>query len=439
MSTASNLSDPARLSARAALAAIRAGRLSPAALVEACLDRIANRDAVVKAWAFLDPAVPRAAAGCVDPSAGPLAGLPVGVKDILETSDMPTACGSPIYEGRHTGRDAACVAALRSAGGLVMGKTATTEFAAFTPTDTRNPHAPGHTPGGSSSGSAAAVADFQVPLAIGTQTAGSIVRPAAFCGVVGFKPSFGTIDTSGMHHFASSLDTLGVFARSVGDAGLFAAAMSGWKALADPQPAPPTRVRLIPAPAWDRATPEALAALTSAAERVAEAGVPVDDSPLPDELADEITALLVAQERIQLCEGRRALAWERMAHLDRLSPGLRDHFESVADIPFEGLLEDRRLLVEGRRRIAALMAEGEVWLTLPAPGEAPEGMTTGDPVFCRAWTALHLPAIALPHGTGPAGLPLGVQLVGRPGGDPALLATAAWLETRLEPAGAPGA
>ena len=271
---------------------------------------------------------------------------------------MPTACGSPIHEGRRTGRDAACVAALRATGGVVMGKTATTEFAAYTPTVTRNPHAPAHRPGGSSSGSAAAVADFQVPLASGTQTAGSVLRPAAFCGLVGYEPSFGTIDTAGMQPFATSLDTLGFFACSVGDAGLFAAALSGWDALADPHPARPARVRLIPAPAWDRATPEARANLASAAGRIAEAGVPVDDSLLPDALTEEIAALLPAQERSQLCERRRTLAWELAQHADRLSPG-------------------------------------------------------------------------------PAGLPLGVQLVGRPAGDPALLA-AARLDAWLNPAGAPG-
>jgi len=435
MSAPSDLSDPARLSARDACDAIRAGRLAPALLLEACLDRIAGRDATVRAWAYLDPALPRAER----PAAGTLSGLPVGVKDIIETADMPTACGSPIYKGRQTRRDAACVAALRAAGGVVMGKTATTEFAAFTPTTTRNPHDHTRTPGGSSSGSAAAVADFQVPLAIGTQTAGSILRPAAFCGVVGYKPSFGTIDTAGMQPFAASLDTLGVFARTVSDAGLFAATLSNWRALANAQPVPPIRVRLIPAPAWDRATPAALAALTNAASRIADAGVTVDDSPLRDDLAEELAVLLEAQERILFCEARRALAWERAQHADCLSPGLRAHLESVANLPFEVLQRARRLQAEGQRRIAAQMTEGEIWLTLPATGEAPEGTATGDPVFCRVWTALHLPAISLPHGRGPAGMPLGLQLVGRPGDDPALLSAAAWLEGHLDPAGAPGA
>lgn len=430
-----SLSDPARLAARTARDAIRAGRLAPEALLEACLDRIAARDALVQAWAFLDPALPRAAR----PGPGALSGLPVGVKDIVETADMPTDCGSAIHRGRRTGRDAACVAALCGAGGVVMGKTATTEFAAYEPTATRNPHDPAHTPGGSSSGSAAAVADFQVPLAIGTQTAGSILRPAAFCGVVGYKPGFGTIDTAGLQPFAASLDTLGVFARSVDDAGMFAAALSGWAALDDLRPVAPARVRLIPAPAWDRASPAGLAALASAAARIADAGVVVDDSPLPAEMTAEFDALLAVQERLQLMEGRRALEWERRSHPELLSDNLRGHLDSVARLPFEALQAARRTQAEAQARVAATMAPGEVWLTLPAPGEAPAGMATGDPVFCRIWTALHLPAISLPHGCGPGGLPLGVQVIGPPGADPALLAAAMWLEAQLDPAPCPRA
>lgn len=430
-----DLSDPARLGARAARDAIRAGRLAPDALLEACLERITARDATVQAWAFLDPALARAGR----PGPGALSGLPVGVKDLIETADMPTDCGSAIHRGRRTGRDATCVAALRGAGGVVMGKTATTEFAAYEPAATRNPHDPLHTPGGSSSGSAAAVADFQVPLAIGTQTAGSILRPAAFCGVVGYKPSFGTIDLTGVQPFAVSLDTLGVFARSVGDAGLFAAVLSGWKALEDLRPAAPARVRLIQAPAWDRASPEALAALASAAARIANAGVTVDDSPLPGDLAAGIDAALAAQERLQLMEGRRALEWERRSHPNLLSDNLRGHLDSVAALSFEALQAARHAQAAARARVARAIAHGEVWLTLPAPGEAPAGLATGDPVFCRVWTALQLPAIGLPHGYGPRGLPLGVQLIGPPGADPALLAAALWLEALLDPAPVPGA
>ncbi|MBK5927387.1 amidase [Rhodobaculum claviforme] len=424
-------SDPARLGAVAARDAIRAGTLDPAALMEACLARIAARDAVVRAWDFLDPAQARAAR----PGRGLLSGLPVGVKDVIETADMPTACASAIHAGRRTGRDAACVAALRGAGGVVPGKTATTEFAGYHPTVTRNPHNPAHTPGGSSSGSAAAVADYQVPLAIGTQTAGSVLRPAAFCGVVGFKPSFGVIDTGGLFHFSASLDTLGVFARSVADAGLGVAALSGWSALAEVRPAAPARVRLIPAPSWHLASDAGRAALMEAAGRIADAGVAVDDSPLPGDMADALAALADAQALIQPYEGRRALAWERTHHADRLSPALRAAFDAMDAVPFEDYRAARQLQSAWQHRIAALMAPDEVWLTLPAAGEAPEGTATGDPVFNRVWTLLHLPAISLPHGHGPAGLPLGVQMVGRH--DATLLAHAAWLEPRLTPAPVP--
>jgi len=424
-------SNPARLGAREACDAIRAGKLTASALLEACIDRISERDKAVQAWAFFDPALPRSA----PPAEGPLSGLPVGVKDIIETADMPTACGSPIHDGRYTGRDAACVAALRAAGGVVMGKTTTTEFAAYTPTATRNPHDQGHTPGGSSSGSAAAVADFQVPLAIGTQTAGSVLRPAAFCGVVGYKPSFGTIEMTGTQPFASSLDTLGVFTRSASDAGFFAAALSGWNTLAEAASSPPTKVRLITAPAWQRATEEARANLAVVADSIREAGVPVDDTPLQDDLVEELSAILEVQEFIQLCEGRRALTWEYSQHADSLSPGLRAQLDSVAKSPFEVLLNARRQQAQAQEKIAARMAEGEVWLTLPAPGEAPEGTATGDPVFCRVWTALHLPAISLPHGLGPNGLPLGIQMIGRYASDPSLLAAAIWLEGLLHASG----
>ncbi len=425
MTDTGTVSDPARLGARAARDAIRAGRLAPGELLEACLSRIAARDDTVRAWHFLDPALPRAAVSGL--AAGVLEGLPVGVKDITATADMPTACGSPIYRGHVPGRDAACVAALRAAGGLVMGKTATTEFAAYTPTETRNPHDPAHTPGGSSSGSAAAVADFQVPLATGTQTAGSVIRPASFCGVVGLKPTFGTVDYAGTHGFAASLDTLGVFARSAGDAALFAGAMAGWEALTDPAPEAPRRVRIIRAPHWGQVSAESEALVETAARLFADHGVTVTDTPLPAAFED----LLAAQELIQLYEGRRALAWERHTHGDKLSEGLRGHFDRVAAVPFTEYRAARQAQALWQQRIDGMMAPGEVWLTAAAPGEAPEGLgATGDPVFSRVWTLLHVPCIALPMGRGPKGLPIGIQLVGPRWRDPDLIAAALWFEER---------
>ncbi len=414
--------DPARMSARAARDAIRAGRLGAAELAEACRARAEAR-ADIRAWTVLDPQPPLPGT-----AEGALAGLPVGVKDIIATSGMATEYGSPIHAGHVPAADAACVAALRMAGGAVMGKTKTTEFAAYTPTDTRNPHDPAHTPGGSSSGSAAAVADFHVPLAIGTQTAGSVIRPAAFCGVVGYKPSFGTIDTAGTMPFSASLDTLGVFARDVTDAALFAGALAGWEAPGAVTPAPPERVRIVRAPAWDLAEPEMIAAVEAAAARFADAGVPVEEAALPD----DFEALVELQDRIQVFEGRRALAWERMTHPELLSPGLRGHFERIAGLPFAEYRAARAAQRDWQTRIAAMISPGEVWLTASAPGAAPRGLeATGDPVFCRAWTLLHMPCVGLPAGTGASGLPLGVQIIAAQGADADGLAAAAWLEERL--------
>ncbi|HSH42843.1 MAG TPA: amidase [Arenicellales bacterium] len=427
------IDDPASLSAREAADAIRSGRLSSRELVDACLERIEARDTEIGAWDFLDPTLARRQADARDAdgevAGGPLHGLPVGVKDIIDTADMPTACNSPIYRDLLARSDAACVAALRAAGGVVLGKTATTEFAAYTPTRTRNPLNPGHSPGGSSSGSAAAVADGQVPLAIGTQTAGSVIRPASFCGIVGFKPSFGIIDRSGVKPFADCLDTVGVFARSVGDAALFAGAMAGWPEMtAVPGARPPERVRLLRAPHWERITEAADEAVTAAARVFEAAGVPVEEMDAPDGFDD----LNDTQDLLQVYEGRRALAWEREHHGDLLSTGLREHFARAQAAGFDDYLAARRTQEAWQRRFDALLEPGDVILTASAPGEAPHGLeSTGDPVFCRPWTLLHLPCITQPHGRGPAGLPLGVQLVAPRWNDLALLAAARWLGERL--------
>lgn len=427
--------DPASLSALDAAQAIRSGRLSSRELVDACLARITARDAGIGAWDFLEPSLARAEADARDTGRDtaedrPLHGLPVGVKDIIDTVDMPTACNSPIYRDLSARGDAACVAALRRAGGVVLGKTATTEFAAYTPTHTRNPLNPAHTPGGSSSGSAAAVADCQVPLAIGTQTAGSVIRPASFCGVVGFKPSFGIIDRSGVKPFADCLDTVGVFARSVGDAALFAGAMAGWPGMtAIPDARAPERVRIVRAPRWECISEAADEAVTRAGRAFEAAGVPVTEMAPPD----GFDALHDTQDLLQVYEGRRALAWERERHGDLLSTGLRGHFARAEAVGFTDYLAARRAQEDWQRRFDALLEEGEVVLTASAPGEAPAGLeSTGDPVFCRVWTLLHVPCITLPHGHGPGGLPLGVQLVAPRWNDIDLLAAARWLGEHLD-------
>src|SRR5690242_9359308 len=256
--------DPLSLSVRDAAQEIAAGRLTAEALTAACLDRIAAREGVVGAWHYLDRDAALAAAGQRDsePPRGPLHGIPIAVKDLIDTVDMPTAYGSPIYRGHRPAADASCVALARAAGAVVLGKTVTTEFAAFTPGKTANPRNPAHTPGGSSSGSAAAVADRMAPLAFGTQTAGSVIRPAAYCGCIGYKPSFGLINRAGVKPLADSLDTVGVFARSIDDAAFFAGVLSErppLRQLAVPQQSP--RFGLHRTPLWDQAEPATEAAL----------------------------------------------------------------------------------------------------------------------------------------------------------------------------------
>ncbi len=425
--------DPTSLSARVAAAAIREGTLSSRDLVNACLSRVNSRDPSIKAWHFLDPSLPRKEAeardGAPQAARGVLHGVPVGVKDIVDTVDMPTACNCPIYRDKPARGDASCVTALRQAGGIVLGKTATTEFAAFTPTQTRNPHNPGHTPGGSSSGSAAAVADFQVPLAIGTQTAGSIIRPAAFCGVVGFKPTFGTIDRTGVKPFADALDTVGVFARTVDDAALFAGAMAGWPEMRRGRaPVAPKRVLIVRAPAWERISEESEQAVNAAGRIFEAAGVPVEEAMMPD----GFDALNEVHDILHVYEGHRALAYERAQHGESLSQGLRSHFERAEAKSFNTYLAARQTQEAWFQRFDAELEAGEVVLTASAAGEAPEGLEfTGDPAFARTWTLLHLPCITLPQGRGPKNLPLGVQLVGPRWDDLSLLGAARWLAEKL--------
>src|SRR5712671_3242695 len=290
--------EPQLLSARAAAQEIAAGRLTAEALMTACLDRIAAREKVVGAWHFLDPAAALAAARQRDAEAprGPLHGVPIAVKDLIDTVDMPTAYGSAIYRDHRPDADASCVALARAAGAVVLGKTVTTEFATFTPGKTANPHNPAHTPGGSSSGSAAAVADGMVPLAFGTQTAGSVIRPGAYCGCVAYKPSFGLINRAGVKPLADSLDTIGVFARSIEDAAFFAGVLSERPALrhlAVPQQAP--RFGLYRTPVWEEAEPATVAAIDAARTALERGGAVVTElaiAPGHQELADAQDTIL---------------------------------------------------------------------------------------------------------------------------------------------------
>jgi Asp-tRNA(Asn)/Glu-tRNA(Gln) amidotransferase A subunit family amidase len=342
---------------------------------------------------------------------------------------MPTGYGSPIWRGHRPARDAACVALVRGAGAVVLGKTVTTELAYFSPGRTANPHDLGRTPGGSSSGSAAAVADHMVPIAFGTQTAGSIIRPAAFCGVVGYKPSFGTISRSGVLPFAESLDTVGSIAGSVADAALLVSVAAGRPDLlvhAGAGQAP--RVAVYRSAAWDQVSAGSQIALDGAARRLAEAGGDVSDAALPEWFAE----LPGAQATVMVFEAARSFAPERREHGDRLSPQLRALLDEGTDCSPAKYLDALALAQAGRQELAALFHRHDLILTPSAPGEAPVGLdSTGDPRFNRAWTLLGAPCVHLPTGSGDAGLPVGVQLVGRPGDDARLLVSAAWVERQL--------
>jgi amidase len=358
--------------------------------------------------------------------------LPVGIKDLIDTADLPTTYGSPIYAGHRPRTDAECVAALRAAGAVVLGKTVTTEFAAYRGGKTRNPHDPARTPGGSSSGSAAAVGDRMVPAALGSQTAGSVIRPASFCGVVGYKPTFGTFSLRGVHPLAPSLDTLGFFVRQVADVPWIAAALSGaHRPAAIAELGRPPRVGLCRTDQWPRAQRSTQALVEDAAVRLSRAGAAVREVVAFDGLAE-------AQAIIMGAEAAQAFRDLLQRHEDGLSEVFRSFLREGARCPPERLRAARDKAEQGRRDLPGVFAELDVLVTAAAAGEAPVGLeSTGDPAFCRTWTLLGCPCISLPVLEGPAGLPVGLQLVAPPGADGRLLAAATWVERELRERGAP--
>lgn len=419
------------LSAGEAARRIAAGKLSSEELVAAHLDRINQRDGEVQAWVHCNPDAALAQARKVDQNKiqGPLAGVPVGFKDVIDTVDMPTGYNSPIYRNYTPRIDAACAAMVRRAGGIVLGKTVTTEFASRTPGPTRNPLNLAHTPGGSSSGSAAAVADFMAPLAFGTQTGGSTIRPAAYCGIVGYKPSFGTINRAGLKQLAESLDTIGVMARSVEDCALLTYAVS-----ARPLPdfatalAQAPRIGLFRTTRWQDAVPAAQGVLENAATALAKKGARVSEISLPA----EFDRLYEDQIMIMNFEAARALAHERFTHPELLSDHLRNKLEEYWNKPRAPYSEAMRHARDCRRMFVQPFADVDVLLTLGAPGEAPQGITgTGNSLFNRMWTLLGVPCVTVPAGTGPQGLPLGVQIVGAYDDDERVLRLAEWIRQAL--------
>ncbi len=419
--------DPISLTATAAACLILDGKLRPEAMTEAYLDHIHRHAPGVRAFVHFDPEQARTAAASVRP--GPLRGIPIGVKDVLDTADMPSQYGSPIWDGWRPKADAASVAWARAAGGVVIGKTVTTEFATRKPGPTMNPVNPAHTPGGSSSGSAAGVGAGLFPLAFGTQTAGSIIRPAAFCGVVGYKPTFGMINRIGMKIMSDSLDTIGVLARTVADCALFAGAVSG-RDLGDPDTkigsAP--RIGICRSPVWGMAAPETQALLERVAGALSRAGAPVRDFDVPGSIA----ALVEAHPIVMNSESARALGWELAHHAGLISEGLRERLAFGLNQTQAALEHAYAVFDTSQRAFPDAMAGLDVLVTPSAPGEAPKGLEwTGDPAFNSIWTALHVPCVTVPAGVGPNGLPLGIQIVGRRGDDRAVLALARWVEAAI--------
>ncbi len=423
--------NPSRMAAREVRDAIAAGRLTAETVAHACLTRIAEREPVVGAWAHLDREKVLTAARGLDLATprGPLHGVPIAVKDLLDTVDFPTEYGSPIYRGRLPAADAAAVALARAAGALVLGKTVTTEFAAFHPGKTANPHDLARTPGGSSSGSAAAVADRMAPLAFGTQTAGSVIRPAAFCGVVGVKPSFGAIPRAGAKLLADNLDTVGVIARNVDDVALFSSVLSRRAEFDRPAPATAPVIGVCLTQPGAPSPADATLRLIEAAARRAEArGATLRAVALPA----GFERLTEAHKTVMAYEAAGALAYERLVHHAALSPALAALLDEGAAIDprlYDAACDDAMRLGAA---VAILLEDLDAVLAPAALDEAPLGLgATGDPVFCRPWTLLRLPCLTLPIGRGPHDMPIGGQLIARSRGDARLLAVARFVEAAL--------
>jgi len=385
----------------------------------------------VHAWTHLaaDSALERARALDAVGATGLLHGLPIGVKDLLDTCDMPTSYGSPIYAGYRPIADASSVALARAAGAVVLGKTVTTEFATFHPGPTCNPRNPQHTPGGSSSGSAAAVADWMVPLAFGSQTAGSIIRPAAFCGVVGYKPTYGSINRVGAKMISDTLDTLGVLARTVADAGLFVAALSGRRELAiEEVTSDAPRIGLCRTYEWNRAHTDTMAAVEEAGRRLSAAGASVRDLTLPD----PFSGLAEAQTSIMVSEVAKCLSHEWLAHREDLSSDMVAMIEKGLAVTPARYDAAQSLARACRTLLPHVFSECEVLIAPSAIGEASSGIqATGDPLFNRIWTLLRTPCVHVPCASGSHGLPLGVTVVGPSHADRLTLSAASWVQGKI--------
>lgn len=419
---------PNELEAWEAAALIARRELSAEALLLACLERIAARESAVRAFAALDAdaALARARALDAGPLRGPLHGLPLGVKDLFDTADLPTSYGTAIHAGHRPAADAAAVALCLEAGAVLVGKTETTELATMQPAPTRNPHDAARSPGGSSSGSVAAVADGMLPIALGTQTAGSIIRPAAYCGIVGYKPSLGRVPRAGIKLQCESMDTAGGFGRSVRDVALLGSVLLGDERLRFGDELFAPRIGLAPTPWWPQADADVQAVWARAVATLAPLAS-CADAALPAGFDD----LVPLQKRLMFHEAARSLSHERVRHRERLSPSLRAMLDEGLAIPVTQYQADLVAAADWKRRIDALFDDHDLLLAPSTTGEAPPIDSTGDPLFCRPWSLLGLPCVHLPFARGASGLPVGLQVVGRHGDDHRLLAAAHWVHQRL--------
>ena len=419
------------LTASEIAAAVNAGKTTCEAVTRACIERINARDREVQAWQYFDAEQALNAARALDRSGkkGALAGVPFNVKDIIETHDMPTEYGSPIYKGFRARADASCVALSRKAGAVLLGKAVTTEFANFHPSRTHNPLDLARTPGGSSAGSAASVADFMVALSVGTQTSGSTVRPASFCGVYGFRPSYGELRCAGVMEAAASLDTVGLIARSIEDIALYRDVLLGEQpvAIADNLSAP--RIGFCRTHLWSILEPTTQKLFEDAAQKLARAGAKVSDVTLPP----EFDGIPEAHRLISGFEFARNLTWEIENHWDKISTTLREgRLTDGLTCSYETYLESCRLAERCRAQFAPIQENFDVLITACATGEAPLGLsTTGNAKLALIWTTMHVPAISVPAFKGPAGMPIGAYVVGKRSRDRELFAHARWIQREL--------
>jgi amidase len=422
-----------QLSATEIAQGIAAKKFTAEAVVRDCLARIEAREPAVKAWATIDPDYALRQARALDsgPNRGALHGVPIGVKDIIDTADLPTEMGSEIYKGNRSFSDAACVAMVRAAGAVILGKTVTAEFAGMSPGPTTNPHNPAHTPGGSSSGSAAAVADFMVPAAFGTQTGGSVLRPAAFCGVVGYKPTFNLFNRAGIKFAAETLDTIGLLANTIDDVELITSVLVN---------KPPTnrtlestpRLGLCRTPLWDTAAPETVQAVEDSARRLSAAGASVREITLPEKFSRLYHA---SRETINNYERSKSMAADWAKHSARISKVLVDRIKLGMATKHEDYVAALQLAGQCRGLIADAFEGIDAIIAPCVKGEALARLDyTGDPAFQQFWTVLYVPSMSLPTHRGPTGLPVGIQVVAPRYADDHLFACARWIWQQLDPA-----